>query len=229
MKNFEFKVEESARTKLAGMSIVYAYFSGVANSKESIRINNEVDKICRATIEKFKDQQKIGENETIKGIRTLFSRTGIDPTKERPSGEALIRRVVNGKGIYRINTVVDINNIISLSTGCPCGVYDADKIEGEKIAVIIGYPGQTYAGIGGKPLNAENRILTADEKSVFGGPTADSGRTAIDLGSKEILMLIYCPKNADAPFIEAALAEAKRLIRETTGGKMEYSKTFSTH
>jgi DNA/RNA-binding domain of Phe-tRNA-synthetase-like protein len=227
MTQFEFRADGTAKVKLAGLQIGYACFSGVTNSKASQALDEEINSTCKAVADKFADLDRISEDETVKGVRTMFSKAGLDPTKERPSGEALIRRVASGKGIYRVNPVVDINNIVSLETGCPCGVYDAEKIEGNTITVLVGAPGGTYQGIAGKTLNTENRILTADAQSIFGGPTADSGRTCVRPESKEILMLIYAPQNVGSFSMDDAISRAASLMNKVTNGTLAYSGKFT--
>ncbi|MEW5997043.1 MAG: phenylalanine--tRNA ligase beta subunit-related protein [Candidatus Micrarchaeota archaeon] len=227
MRQMAFKVDEGARERLKGLNLGHMSFTGVKVQKKNPLVDQAVDSACRKVRERFADPSKISGDSVIQGIRTLFSSVGLDPTKERPSGEALMRRVVGGSGIYRVNSVVDINNVVSLQTGCPCGVYDIGKIEGETVTVSIGSPGQTYAGIGGKPMNAENRIVTIDSNSIFGGPTADSGRTCITLETSEVLMLIYHPAGTPIELLVRAMEEAKKQMERATGGKQVNSGIFS--
>ena len=226
MTQFKFRIEDSSKQKLSGITLGFVYFSRIKNSTQNPDVDRAVDLAIKEVCGKFPDSEKISEDPVIKGIRAIFSRVGLDPTKERPSGEALIRRAAIGKGIYRINSVVDINNVVSLKTGCPCGVYDAKKIEGDEITVWVGSSKDTYLGIGGRKLNGENRILTSDLKSIFGGPTADSARTSVNLETKEALMLIYYPSSASAPKLEEILGQAIELMENTTGGKKEYLGIF---
>ncbi len=226
MREFKFRAEDSSKPKLSGLTLGFIYFSGIKNSKQNPEVDGAVDLAIKEVCGKFPDAEKISEDPVIKGIRSTFSRTGLDPTKERPSGEALTRRAVLGKGICRINSVVDMNNVVSLKTGCPCGVYDAKKIEGDEIMIKVGLGEDAYPGIGGRVLNGENRILTSDSKSIFGGPTADSARTSINLETKEVLMLIYHPSSASAPKLEEILGQAAALMESTTSGKKEYSGIF---
>jgi len=222
----EFKVEEAAREKLRGLNIGYCCFVDAQTQKTNPLVDQTITAASRTVAERYKDTTRIADDAVIKGIRALFSKVGLDPTKERPSGEALIRRVVGGQGLYRINSVVDINNVISLLSGCPCGVYDLAKIEGNTITILVGKPGDRYEGIGGKMMNAENRILTADDKSIFGGPTADSARTCVTLETKEVLMLIYHPASAPMEVLKEAMQNAKTHMQRATGGREECSGIY---
>ena len=226
MRRIGFRVEEGARERLHGLNLGYCCFADVRTRKKNSLVDQAIAAASRSVAERYGDTTKIAEDEVIKGIRALFYKAGLDPTKERPSGEALIRRVVGGQSLYRINSVVDINNTISLLSGCPCGVYDLARIEGDMVTILVGKPGETYEGIGGKKMNAENRILTADAKSVFGGPTADSGRTCITLETKEVLMLIYHPASAQMEILKEAMQNAKIQMQRATGGQEEYSGIY---
>jgi len=225
MRKIVFRVEENARPALQGLNLGHVYFSGVKNSKSNPMVDGIVSKACASVLEKFKGRE-ISDDMVVKGVRAFFSKLDIDPTRYRPSGEALIRRVVSGKGIYRVNAVVDINNAVSLATGCPCGVYDAEKIEGDTITVMVGGTGQTYTGIGGSPVNGEGKILTADARGVFGGPTADSQRTCILPSSKEVLMLIYHPDSAPYEVLTEGISKAIKHMQMATNGKAEYSSVY---
>lgn len=217
------KVKENFEEKLAGLEIGYIYFQGVNNTANNPIVDDAIRTACEEVIKRYKDTNTIAENPTIKGIRSLFSKIGIDPTKERPSGEALIRRVTSGKGIYRINPVVDINNVVSILSGYPCGVYDAEKIAGNEIKVSIGGKGSTFEGIGGRLINGEGRILTEDSHSVFGGPVADSNRTRITPQTTKVLMLIYHPSNAPKELLKKAIELAQTKMASAVKANIAYA------
>jgi DNA/RNA-binding domain of Phe-tRNA-synthetase-like protein len=217
MERFSFRTDENAKEKLHGLVVGYLQFENVENKTNDIT-DSVVEAACTAVKNKFTTPESILDDTVIIATRKLFSSIGRDPTKERPSGEALIRRVVKGKGIYRINAVVDINNAVSLLSGFPCGVYDAAKIEGG-ITILLGEPGTQYDGLGGRKVEAENRLLTADAQSVFGGPTADSARTQVSDDSREVLMLIYSPPGIEPAMLKATMEKASLLMQRATGCK----------
>ncbi len=226
MEEFSFLAAEDSKPLLSGLSIGYLHFSGAKNQKSTQMLDEIFQKAALVTKSKFQSPEKILEDPAIRACRSLYQKIGLDPTKDRPSGEALIRRAASGGNLYRINAIVDINNIVSLKSGLPCGVYDAGKIEGNEITVKIGKAGETFEGIGGRPLDAENKILTCDSKSIFGGPTADSGRTCVTISSSEVLMLIYSPAGSPLSNLEFAMNEAEKLMLEITGAKKEYAGIF---
>src|SRR5579862_8158473 len=111
---------------------------------------------------KYKDQPP-GEISTVKRIRAIFHRAGLDPTRYRPSSESLLRRAVKAKGLYFINSVVDLVNYFSLKMLWPMGLYDADKLK-PPITWRIGQEGETYTGIGRDQLNLAHFPLLVDQE-----------------------------------------------------------------
>src|SRR6059058_1802138 len=124
----------------------------VQESPEELKsmLNGLADEFAR----KYRDQS-LGEIQTVKQIRTIFHRSGLDPTRYRPSSESLLRRAVKGKGLYFINSVVDLINYFSLKMLCPMGLFDADLLK-PPITWRTGREGETYEGIGRDRLNLLN-------------------------------------------------------------------------
>lgn len=140
-------------------------------------------------------------------VRTMYKKVGIDPTKTRPSNEALLRRVRKGDTIPRINAAVDIINWCSLEFQLPYGLYDASKIVGH-VTMRRGSEGEKYAGIRKDDVNVGGRITVADDVGPFGNPTSDSARTMVTAGATELLVVIYCP-------IEVPAAQLERVTNVT--------------
>ncbi|HNZ69707.1 MAG: phenylalanine--tRNA ligase beta subunit-related protein [Prolixibacteraceae bacterium] len=125
----------------------------------------------------------------IRASRSAYKACGKDPARYRLSAEALLRRIVKGEELYRIGNVVDLLNLVSLSTGFSIGGYDAGKIEGE-IHMGIGKPGEPYRGLGRGDLNIEGLPVFRDNLGAFGSPTSDSERTGVDPSTRRFLMII---------------------------------------
>lgn len=207
----KFSVEPDSREKLRGLKVGYLVFENCKVEKTNEQTDALVKAATAQVMARYQNPDNIEKDAIIDGMRSLFRDLGIDPKKERPAGEALIVRVVKGKGIYRINTPVDINNAISMMSAYPCSVYDLEKIGGRAV-FLVGKEGQNYPGLGGREVKAQNRLLVRDEASIFGGPGADSDRTAVNLETKKILMLIYCPKNSEQAFLEKVMDKAKAMM-----------------
>jgi len=163
--------------------------------------------------------QQIGESLSIESIskipaisasRKAYKACGKDPVRYRLSAEALLRRVVSGKGLYHINNVVDQLNLVSITTGFSIGGYDADQIQGN-IVFGIGKSDEPYSGIGRGELNIENLPVFRDEVGAFGTPTSDSMRTEVKEQTRRFLMILV-DFNGDQ-LLDESLQLAERLLK----------------
>jgi len=150
--------------------------------------------------------------EVTDAVRQMYRRMGLDPTKIRPSSEALLRRVRRGEELPRINSLVDIANWCSLETRLPYGLYDADKIEG-LVTMRLGRAGEQYAGIGKDVVHLEGRLTLADGQGPFGNPTSDSARTMVTTETRRALVVIFAPAGTS----DVALARVVGLTEERIG------------
>lgn len=126
----------------------------------------------------------------IAATRRAYKALGKDPSRYRPSVEALLRRLRQGKGLFHVNNVVDVNNLISLKSGFCVGTYDTACLR-PPLTLRSGAEGETYDGIGRGSLNIAGLPLLVDEMGPFGSPTSDSERTMIRPETESILMVLY--------------------------------------
>lgn len=148
--------------------------------------------------------------------RALFHKLGIDPTKHRPSSEALLRRVLQGKGLPVVNPIVDACNLCSLEHLMPLGLYDRDRLRGE-VVVRLGGEHEGYDGIRKQRVNLDGRLLLADEDGPFGAPTSDSLRTSITPETRNAAIVLFCPADRAAKHLSAALEYAADLLSRHCG------------
>lgn len=146
-------------------------------------------------------------------VRTMYKRVGLDPTKTRPSSEALLRRVRKGGELPRINSLVDVANWCSLESRLPFGLYDADALDGP-VRLRLGGPGESYAGIRKDAVHLEGRLTLADAQGPFGNPTSDSARTMVTPATRRALIVIFGPATAAAGEIDAALALTRERVAQ---------------
>ena len=137
-------------------------------------------------------------------VRGMYRRTGLDPTKRRPSSEALLRRVRKGEALPRINSLVDICNWCSLEFQLPYGLYDLGRIEGDVI-LRLGGEGESYAGIRKDVVHVAGRIAVADARGPFGNPSSDSARTMVTEAATRALMIVFAPAEVSVARIEQVL------------------------
>jgi len=126
----------------------------------------------------------------IQASRKGYKACGKDPARYRLSAEALLRRVIQGKGLYQINNVVDALNLVSIQTGYSIGGYNAALIQGS-ITLGIGKADEPYEGIGRGALNISNLPVLRDTTGAFGTPTSDSVRTSVNEDTEIFLMVFY--------------------------------------
>jgi DNA/RNA-binding domain of Phe-tRNA-synthetase-like protein len=134
--------------------------------------------------------EDIAKLPTIKASRLGYKALGKDPARYRLSAEALLRRVVKGKGLYQVNNVVDLLNLTSVKSGYSIGGYDVEKIEGD-ITLTIGKANEPYEAIGRGELNIEFLPTFRDDIGSFGSPTSDSVRTMVTPSTQSFLMPIF--------------------------------------
>ncbi|MDD7100635.1 MAG: phenylalanine--tRNA ligase beta subunit-related protein [Bacteroidaceae bacterium] len=135
-------------------------------------------------------QDNIKSLPPIKCTREVYRKLGKDPSRYRPSGESLIRRIIQGKSLYQINTAVDLINLASIEFGYSIGGFDCSKIQGESITLSVGEKNEPYVGIGRGELNIESMPVYRDSVGGFGTPTSDNERTKICLTTTELLALV---------------------------------------
>lgn len=142
-------------------------------------------------------------------MRQLYKKLGKDPNRYRPSAEALCRRLLQGKELYRINTLVDLINLVSIHTGFSIGGFDATKVQGD-LSIGVGQAGEPFEAIGRGLLNIEGLPVYRDAEGPIGTPTSDVERTKLSLETTRLLMVIH---SADGPQgLDNAVALAQRLL-----------------
>jgi DNA/RNA-binding domain of Phe-tRNA-synthetase-like protein len=149
--------------------------------------------------------------------RTLYKALGLDPTKTRPSNEALLRRALKGEALYRINTLVDALNLSSLRLQLPFGLYDLAKVT-PPVALRKGRPGESYEGIRKGEVHVEGRPVLADALGAFGNPTSDSARSRITLETRTALVVAYAPAGFNSARLEQVLVDTERTLVQFCGG-----------
>jgi DNA/RNA-binding domain of Phe-tRNA-synthetase-like protein len=136
---------------------------------------------------------KSGEVPAAGRARELYRRFGLDPTRVRPSSEALLRRLKKGEPLPRINSLVDVANAMSVQLQVPVGLYDLDKVKGGELVIRLGADGEGYTGIGKEKVNVAGRICVADAEGPCGNPSADSARTMITTDTERAAWIYFLP------------------------------------
>ena len=168
---------------------VLALSCDVCNSEPDERLWQEIADEEKAVRETVKLEQ-INKWLPIQATRQAYKRLGKDPNRYRPSSEALRRRILRELPLYKVDTLVDLINLVSIRSGYSIGGFDADKIAGGSLVLGVGREGEIYHGIGRGELNIAGLPVYRDAVGGIGTPTSDEERTKIGLDTTHLLMII---------------------------------------
>ncbi len=154
----------------------------------------------------------INKRPAIAGTRAVYKALGKDPNRYRPSMEAMSRRLLKGMELYRIDTLVDLINLVSLTSGYAIGGFDADKISGDTLTLGVGCEGEEFNAIGRGSLNIACLPVYRDNVGGIGTPTSDEERTKISLSTTRLLMTINIYR--EEMTVEDVMALTSRLLSD---------------
>jgi DNA/RNA-binding domain of Phe-tRNA-synthetase-like protein len=152
----------------------------------------------------------------VAAVRTMYKRIGLDPTKTRPSSEALLRRVRKGDPLPRVNSLVDVCNWCSVEFQLPYGLYDAAHVEGD-ITLRLGAEGESYPGIRKDAVHVAGRMTLADTRGPFGNPTSDSARTMVTTATERAIVVVFAPGDTAPQRLRIVLDQTVARMAEITG------------
>lgn len=185
------------------------------NSAHSDALWAEIDARCAEFRLKL-TTESLKQIPSIEATRRVYRACGKDPSRYRPSGEALVRRVLQGKQLYQIDTLVDLVNLASMAYGYSIGGFDADKFCGDTLTLGVGREGEPYEGIGRGQLNIAGLPVYRDAKGGVGTPTSDNERTKMTLETTHILFLVN-GYDGNRSNVEACAAYLQELLRRYAG------------
>lgn len=194
-----------------------------------VNAEKRFDEIEKLEVEVFEDIKRkytlesLKNDPIIRAYRDFYWRLSIDPTKQRPASEALIRRVLGGGNIWRVNKFVNAYNLASAMTGITLGAYDMGKIRGG-LVVRFAEPGELFQGIGmpaPKPLNG-NEVVVSDHEGIISiYPHRDSERTKVTEDTREALLIAYGVPGVPVSLLEEAVKATDKVARATLAGRLE--------
>ncbi|MCC7143016.1 MAG: hypothetical protein IT349_13020 [Candidatus Eisenbacteria bacterium] len=203
-----------------GRSVELGWFTltGVTVVERSSELDAEVDQVIGELQARYAGPSDAAA--WLEPARRLYRTLGIDPSRRRPASEALLRRILQGKGLYRVNSAVDAANLASLALAFPVGLYDLDRIESpeRRIVLRLGRAGESYPGIGKDDIHLEDRPCLVDHLGPFGNPSSDSFRTRVTVETRSLLFVLYQP-SPGIEWRETAIGTLQRWV----GGRLEES------
>lgn len=210
-------------TRFRGAYIV----ADVVNSPTSPELWNEISAYCEDLRSRL-TTDSLKEVSGIAATRAAYKACGKDPSRYRPASEQLARRVLQGKELYSVDTLVDLGNLVSLFSGYPTGLLDADKLAGQNDATIllgVGHAGEPYEGIGRGVLNIEGLPVYRDAAGPIATPTSDSTRTMLSADTRRLLFIIN-GYDGDEAQIERTVTYAIDLLKRYAQSKNEEVARF---
>ncbi len=156
----------------------------------------------------------------VQHARSFFRAVGIDPTKRRPSSEALLNRAVKNKELYSVNSLVDVGNWCSLDFLLPICVYDTDKITG-RVTIRTGRQGEFYIGLNNNEVHLHDRYCITDDLGPFGSPMTDSQRTAVSTNTRNTVLIIFAPGDYDTDLLRDQADTFAARVQDICGGTVE--------
>ena len=224
--NHSINFSQTIQARIPGLKIGSLRCSNFEVRKKSEHVSKKYIELEDYIKRKFSEQAP-AKDPVVSSVRRMYRRIGWEPTQYRPSSEAMIRRFLKDKGLYRINNAVDLGNVASTHFHLPMGLYDMERISGD-IAVDVGKPGEEYEGISKEIIHAEGKLVLRDDRGVFGNPTADSKRTSIQQDTTEILALFFTPPEVEDNYITNTLLYLEDLYKtECSDAKLEIDLIIS--
>ena len=211
------QLDEGLKARISGVTFGMVTINGVTVRERDERLWRQIEALCLQQGREFA-LDRLSEYEQITSVRGLQKSFGFDPTRYRPSSEALLRRVLKGQGLYQINSAVDVNNLCSLEYLLPMCIYDLRHVVG-RVVVRVGEPGEEYPGIGRQVFQAAHKVIIADDSGIMGSTVSDSERTRVTTATTDILMAIYAPAGREPRTVERYAALAGQRMVECNGGK----------
>lgn len=197
----------------------------ITNTVYNAKLWEEIELISQNYRNKY-NTESIKIIPAIYETREAYKRCGKEPSRYRPAAEALCRRIVKGDSLYKVNTVVDLINAVSIATGFSIGGFDADKIVGDTITYGIGRANEPYEGIGRGVLNIEGLPVWRDLVGGFGTPTSDNERTKLSLNTSHLLVTINSYGAQSESELKKAADYMLELLRKYANASNVYSAIY---
>lgn len=187
---YEVKIDPQLRNVYPEIRLGVMQFTATVQ-KSNAQFWDHMDKEVLPQVRQAIEGKEWGEIPGIRGSRAAYKAFGRNPGRYRVSSEALIRRVRRGDELYHINSVVDVNNLLSVKSGLSIGSYDLDKLHGA-ITLRKAETGEGYTGIGKDFIDMENMLVLADDEGIFGSSMSDSTRAMVTESTRHVLVVVYC-------------------------------------
>lgn len=216
------EIEESLRSRFPGLAAQIIRFKGITVKREDPSLEEHKIEVSRDTQDRW-EVEKLRDDSVFRAYRDFFWKLGIDPTKNRPAAEALIRRVLRDRPIPKINTWVDAYNLVSITTAIPIASFDSDLLEGS-LLMREAKAGEEFLGIGmNKPvvLSGGEAVIQDDKRLVAIYPYRDADYSKVSKDTVNVLMLLCGAPGITREKLNASAMEAAKVLPRFCGGIVE--------
>ncbi len=215
------QLDASVTERIPAFSLGVLQYSGASVSDSPKMLQGRINYF----VESLRLEHELSRLADIEGVRewrSAFKKAGIDPSRYRPSSEALLRRLLQGNPFFWINSAVDVNNFFSVLHALPFGIYDIDHLTGD-VTCRLGQETDVYEGLNGREVHMEGKLLLADEQGAFGSPIVDSKRTCVTEHSRNLLQVIFFHEQIAAEKKAEILGSVGRMFTEINGGELTHT------
>ena len=202
---------------LVSLALVEA-FDAAPRTEGLAALDDEIAAGVGRLVEQYRGRTA-GQIGLLQPARDLYRSVGIDPTRYRPSPEALLRRLLRDEPFPRINPAVDLANLWAILSGLPVGLYDGDSLVPGPIEARLGREGESYAGINKPEIQLAGRLTLADAAGPFGNPSSDSLRTSVGPGSSHLLYVMFAPTGLDIGALDRWAAWLRERLEALFGAR----------
>lgn len=209
-------IDPDLKAALPGVALAVLQYAGITASDTPSVFKGRVNLLAESLRTEHEGRQ-VTEIPDIAGWRAAFKQLGVDPSRYRPSSEALIRRILQNKPLFWVNSAVDVNNFLSIHYRLPFGIYNLDAIEGT-VTFRLGKSGETYNGLNGREISCEEKPLLADDTGPFGSPIVDSERTKVTGDSTRLLHVVYLYPGYPEDQRDVVLGSTAEMFTHVNGG-----------
>jgi DNA/RNA-binding domain of Phe-tRNA-synthetase-like protein len=210
-------IDETVQSLIPGVTFGVITINGVTVRPHDERLWSQIEALGQRLTGQY-TLDGLSEYPQIAAVRGMQKSFGFDPTRYRPSSEALLRRVLKGQSLHPVNTAVDVNNLCSLEFLLPMCMYDLGHVRGQ-IWVRLGKAGEAYQGIGRQVFQMTNKVVLADDAGIIGNTVSDSERTKVTTDTTTMLLVICAPTGSDAQTICQYASLAGSRVVEWNGGQ----------
>jgi DNA/RNA-binding domain of Phe-tRNA-synthetase-like protein len=214
-------IDESLQERFPGLDVVPLRIEKVKILKENINL----EKTKLQLYEEIKSShtlESVRDEPVFQAYRDFYWRVGVDPTKTRPAGEALLRRILGGKPLPSINTLVDSYNLVSAKTGIAIGAWNFQDLKGS-LRMRVSSPGEKFLGIGmasEATLSGKDVVVQDEEKLVAIYPYRDAEKAKVTLDTKDVLFFMCGVPGISTEELKRCAEETSKMVKAFNGGSL---------